>query len=178
MACLLLLSVQTPSQEGFAGAVAPRPGRLCLFPVVGALRPRLPRAYPPAGPFFASALRSGGSAEMGKTTARSLLHAHDRRLGLMQRSASQVTTAPQATVYSTYCEINAARKPLCVCRLATGTFLKLPGPLDQCFYGKRRQPMTLQSQWVVAVIVQKCSAEMHAQVWEPSREKANADPYG
>jgi hypothetical protein len=42
---------------------------------------------------------------MGKTTARSLLHAHDRRLGLMQRSASQVTIAPQAAVYSTYCEI-------------------------------------------------------------------------
>ena len=80
-------------EDGFAGAVAPWPG---LFPVVGALRPRLPRAYPPAGPFFASALRSGGSAEMGKTTARSLLHAHDRRLGLMQRSASQVTIAPHA----------------------------------------------------------------------------------
>src|SRR5215203_2957127 len=44
--------------------------------------------------------------------------------GVVQRLASQVTIAPQAAVYSTDCEINSARKPLCICIPATGTFVK------------------------------------------------------
>src|SRR5215203_3940703 len=73
--------------------------------------------------------QSGGSAEMGKTAARSLLHAHDHRAGVMQWLASQVTIASHARSYSTACEVNAAQRPLCACSLATGTFKKLFRPV-------------------------------------------------
>ena len=80
--------------------------------------------------------RSGGSADMSKTTARSLLHAHDHRAWCRAAVSVTSTIAPQVAVYSTYCEIDAARKPLCVCRPATGTFVKPSEPPDNCFYGK------------------------------------------
>jgi hypothetical protein len=58
--------------------------------------------------------------------------------GVVRRLASQVTIAPQAAVYSTNCEINPARKPLCVCRPATGTFVKPSEPPDNSNYDNRQ----------------------------------------